>query len=510
MSYEQLKSELLSKLFDNMFKYCEVKISPQGAIRVNSEKIDHKNFSDFFLKLCKEPNFTDFYSLLLEAPTSTVLFEDFRRGLKLHQTQMKYSGSKGIDVIKDFSYENFIPFISIENVNKKMFYHKITGEIFDLDYKTYELTVDKDLRRIPIRAVIDFNPYRPEHIYKAVSKYGQECTHINTFKKPQWQYAREISGEERAKICQLPRIIDDFMSHLFPHESCRNFVYDWLHFALTKRCETYLVLNGAKGIGKGIFTDHLCKALIGKENHKLAPPSGLDSNFNAILENCRMIVFDEFRIDEDDKINKLKRYINKDQMIEHKGVDVSKTIETYNSFIISSNSLTDMRISWDDRRFSVMDIAETKLDEVWSRDKIRELIELIEDEDSEEMRQFGYWLLYRETDENEFSVYKGEHFYKLCYSSLPEWSKTIIDEATSNCYEILDDVTLKLSYKERNPMGKFPQSFKVEDFLRNYKHLGKNYLGEFCRDGKNWHIKVDKAFYFKPNDNTSFQWESLL
>ena len=269
--YDELKKVQFPKLFDLLFSDAETKITHAGTIRINSEKIDHKNFAMWFVGLCKEPKFQAFYPLLMAAATPNVFFEDFRRGLKAHQVSLKYAGSVGIDVIKDFSYENFIPFISIEDVNKKMFFNKISGEIFDLDYKTYELTVDKDLRRVPIRAVIDFNPYRPEHIYRAESRYGQECTHINTFKRPEWQLPRELSATEREKYTKLPAVIDSFMSHLFPDHDCREFVYDWLHHALTKRCETYLVLNGAKGIGKGIFTDYICKVLIGKENHKQAP-----------------------------------------------------------------------------------------------------------------------------------------------------------------------------------------------------------------------------------------------
>lgn len=510
MEYNELKDKLFPKLFDVLFHQCETKISHAGAIRINSEKVDHKNFSDWFLKQVKEPMFSQFSDLIMSAPSTNQFFEDFRRGIKLHQANMKYSSAMGVDVIKDFKYDDYIPFISIENADKKMFFNKSSGEICDLDYRTYELTVDKDLRRIPIRAIIDFNPYRPEQIFRAVSKYGQECTHINLFKRPNWQINRELTEAEKEKFCKLPTIIKEFMEHLFPNSECREFVYDWLHHAVTKRCETYLVLNGAKGIGKGVFTDYLCKALIGKDNHKLAPPGGLESNFNAILENCRMIVFDEFRIDEDDKINKLKRYINKDQMIEHKGKDVTKTTETYNSFILSSNSLSDIRIAWDDRRFSVTDLASIKLDEVWSKDKIDSLLESIGEGDTSEMRDFGYWILYRKPKDNEFSVYKGEHFYKLCYSSLPEWSKTIIDEVTSNNTDIIDDVTLKAAFKIRNPLGKFPQSYKIEDFLKNYKHEGKYYLGELVTEGKSWFIRVGSHFY-KPihQDSTGLEWNLL-
>jgi hypothetical protein len=223
-----------------------------------------------------------------------------------------------------------------------------------------------------------------------------------------------------------------------------------------------------------------------------------------------MIVFDEFRIDEEDKINKLKRYINKDQMIEHKGKDVGRTTETYNSFIISSNSLADIKIAWDDRRFSVADIAEKKLDELWTQEKINQLIDAVKHEDSIEMTNFGYWLLYRKPEGTEFTAYKGKHFYKLCYSSLPEWSKVIIDEITSGLYDSIDDISIKTAYKDRNPLGRFPQTHKVDDFLKNYKHDGKEYLGELVRDGKGWHIRLPDAFKMKSSkDSTNLEWNIL-
>ena len=510
MSYEALKKQLFPRLFDLLFTTMDTKISSAGAIRINSEKIDHKTFSEWFIQLCKETQFKEFSSLMLEAPTSNSFFEDFRRGLKQFQVSMKYAGLKDLDVIKDFNYDNLVPFVSIDNVNVKMFFDKESGQIYSLDYKTYELTMDKEYKKTPIRAVINFNPYRPEQIYVSESNYGKECTHINTFKRPEWQLPKELTKDERQKYCKLPERISKFMCHLFPDEVCREFVYDWLHFALTKRCETYLVLNGAKGIGKGIFTDHLCRSLIGKNNHLIAPPGGLESNFNAMLKDNRMIIFDEFRIDEEDKINKLKRYINKDQTIEHKGEDIGKTVETFNSFIISSNSLSDMRISWDDRRFSVADIVDVKLDEVWTKEEITALIEDLQDGTST-MQNFGYWLLYRNPKGNEFQVYKGKHFYKLCYSSLAEWSKVIIDEVASGESDMYDDSHIKLAYKNVNPMGRFPQPHRVEDFLKNYKHEGKYYLGDFKRDGKGWYIQVDKHFYTPmAQDSTGIQWKDIL
>jgi len=508
MEYDELKRKLFPDLFQILFDEFHVQISHAGAIKINSEKIDHKNFTNWYLAFCKEDKLRKFAELLTVSPTANVFFEDFRRGLKFHQSEKKKSNMRGLDVVKDFIYSDLIPFISIENAKLMMFYNKNTGEILPLDYQTYERTEDKDHRTPLVRAIIKFNPYRPETIYVSESDYGKECTHINTFKRPEWQLPRELLHEERKEFCKLPTIIDSFMRHLFPDDNCRDYVYDWLHYALAKRCETYLVLNGAKGIGKGIFTDHLCRSLLGKENFVIAPPGALESNFNAILKDKRMIAFDEFRIDDEDKINKLKRYINRDQTIEHKGVDIGKTIETFNSFIISSNSLADMRISWDDRRFSVLDICDTKLNEVWTKEQIENLIEELEPT-SKTMQEFGYWLLYRSSRDNEFAVYKGKHFYKLCYSSLPEWSRVVIDEILGAKSDSVDDAQLKLAYKESNPMGKFPNPHKVEDFLKNYKHEGKYYLGEFKRDNRSWYIQVDRHFY-KAADNTGIEWEDLF
>ena len=153
-----------------------------------------------------------------------------------------------------------------------------------------------------------------------------------------------------------------------------------------------------------------------------------------------------------------------------------------------------------------MDIATTKLDQVWSKEKIDELIDAINDPSHSMMRQFGYWLLYRKPEGNEFTVYKGSHFYKLCYSSLPEWSKTIIDEISSGKYDTIDDITLKMTFKERSPMGRFPHVGKVEDFMKNYMHDGSKSLGTLERTENGGFIITVSDDFYNGRDNTGFTW----
>ena len=225
-----------------------------------------------------------------------------------------------------------------------------------------------------------------------------------------------------------------------------------------------------------------------------------------------MIVFDEFKIDDDDKVNRLKRYINAEQMIERKGVDVGKTQTTYNSFIISNNGLHDFRIYWDDRRFSVADMTAIKLEEAWSKEKIKELVDAVSDPESPIIREFGYWLLYRRpmVAKDNFYAFKGRHFYKLCYATMTDWQKLIVDEITSKNHEEISEGDLKMAYKNRTGgQGRLPQPTKIEDFLQNYKHEGKHYLGELRREGKGWNILINEAFR-APENEESVEVEDFL
>lgn len=479
-----------------------VKSGRNYNVKINSEKVDLKYFDKLITQLLRSsPQFRKYNELLLyKYPTSAALFEDFKREVQLF-TVDKYRKENVEGIHLTFDFTPYIPLIALDSHKKVLLFNMEENQVdYDLAYESYKM-LPKALQKDPIFGVIQFDPYNPEK-KRPIEYKGQKVWKINTYNCPEWQYDRTLSLEERKTFSSPPDIIKRFMDTLFPSQESREFVLDWLHFALTKRCETYLVLNGAKGIGKGIFTDYLCKQLIGPKNWNQAAPGALESNFNAMLVGKRMIVFDEMPINDTEKIAKLKKYINKDQAIEFKGEDVGDTIETYNSFVISSNNLTDIRIDWDDRRFSVMDISEKKLNEQWMEGDINLLIESLED--IEIIRQFGYWLMYRKPKGNEFSVFKGEHFWKLCYTSLPEWSKTIIDECMKGIYEEIDRETLVMALRDRNAKLTFPQNIKVEDFIRNYKHKGIYPLGEYEKtENGSFVLKVSDHFC-TTRDNTGY------
>ncbi len=509
----QETKNLLSEFVDHILENCSVRITAQGTLYVNDSKVLIKDLASWMLTYCKSDDTQKFLPLLTECSSSHVLLESIKIEIKRLQSSHRMSVYKGADdVIKGFSYDGLVPFISVENSNKIIFFDKRSKQITKLDYDTYSQTVDKEYKIRPMPAKIEFNPYRPEQIYME-DYLGQKCTHLNSYRKPEWQESKKLTSSEAKKLSKLSHIIDDFFTHLFPNNNCKEFVYDWLHFSLASRCETYLVMNGAKGIGKNILSNSICSSLVGKNNHKIAHKGALEQ-FNVILSECRMIVFDEFKIVDDEAINALKRYANADQMIERKGIDVGQTEKTYNSYIICNNAVTDMKIEWDDRRFSVVDLTDKKLQDVWSEEKISTLLDILSDPTSEEMIGFGYWLLYREpvVMTSPFSVYKGDHFYKLCYTSFPEWAKMIIDEITAKTTKnYFDEGELKMLFKDRtNGIHRFPHMTKVEDFLKNYKHNGEHYLGHIERDERTYYLQVNEHFVKSTKDSTGIDWQDVL
>ena len=236
------------------------------------------------------------------------------QGLVCHQTGEIYLIDPTTEAVAEVSYQAYVQFLSLED--KGFFRESLAlGKVV---YDPYDV--------IPLSEVmID----------------DQMALRLNLYTPPLWR-TREF-------MPSCPEPIKKLLRHLFPVEDHRTYVLDWMYRTILSRNECYLVLNGAKGVGKGVFMA-LMRAISGQHNYSEAPDSLLDSQFNSVLDRKRVIALDEFRVDKE-KHTKLKRYANKFQNIEKKGVDADKLVETYNSFIIANNDETDMYIEFDDRRF---------------------------------------------------------------------------------------------------------------------------------------------------------------
>lgn len=272
-------------------------------------------------------------------------------------------------------------------------------------------------------------------------------------------------------------------------------VLDWMSIAIMGRNETYLVLNGRKGIGKGVFCE-LLSSLVGRENYSEAPKSLLTSQFNASLDQKRLLIFDEFKVGKSEH-SLLKRYINRFQAIEKKGIDALNAVETYNSFIISNNDLTDMYVEYDDRRLSIPDLNTKDFSSALSKEDIKQFLKDMES--AEFIAPFGQYLVdrYAGAKEKSFNYISGKRFNELVYNSLHDWKKFLVGKILSNEFARYKISALR---REFTAEGKtyFPTDpRKIEEFFVNYKHDGRQIAEVVIENGRDSYlhpIKEDDAF----------------
>ena len=373
-----------------------------------------------------------------------------------------------------------------------------TKQIVSYNYDVWLSTVDEELKwkyikDIP-KVVLQYDPYDISS-FTTVPYASGSATRVNLYNAPEW---RKL--EDPKKPC--PARFKKFFQHLFPALEDRIHVIDWMKIAMLDRCESYLVLNGAKGIGKNLFTD-ICGALVGPEHYSLAPASLLSGTFNSVLDKNRLILLDELKVDKAAH-TKLKRYINEDQSIEKKGFDADKSTKTYNSFIVANNDLVDMHIETDDRRFSVPDLTDVLLHNAFDQEFIDALVADIKD--PEVIREFGYFVYNFDSDTGHtpFSVRKGKRFWELAYTSLYEWQKFIVDKILSKEDESYMVTMLARQFNdETSYSSRFPRNMdKIKDFIASYLHMGTDRIGHMSRVDGIWYIIPDAEFAPEQNDDT--------
>lgn len=352
-----------------------------------------------------------------------------------------------------------------------------TNKVSNMSAEIYFGRLDTETRTEVKRSsrviVSEFDPYNTLPFELVDYEEVGSLLKVNLYTPPEWQ----LTGAP-VENTQCPDKIMEFLEHLFPDDLCRKYVLSWIHHALIKRCQTYLVLNGKKGIGKGIFCNTILRALIGEQNYDEPPNSIFEDKFNSSIDRKRMLVFDEVRLTTKDHMSKVKRYINDMASIERKGIDASTATKIFSSNIISNNDMTDIRLEWDERRFTVPELTEDLLLDKWSKEEIVNFIDSFKN-DIEMVKEFGYWVMnsckFDRMDET--TQYKGPLFWKIVYSSLNGWQRTIIDEALQGKNEIvLKDIYAR--QKNQADKDKMPKSKeKIMDFLKGYKHKGQYEVG---------------------------------
>lgn len=166
---------------------------------------------------------------------------------------------------------------------------------------------------------------------------------FNTYQSPQKVYGTDI--------CELPEVYNVFFHNFLPEQECRNYVLDWLATSLKQRLNTYLVMIGEEGIGKGTLSDIVAELHL-LPNFSKMNDAAIKSQFNGHLSNKTLIIADEIKIDNDAAMNVLKLFSNSHLEYEQKGKDRFMA-NNYANLIITTNHDNALKFGEGARRFSI-------------------------------------------------------------------------------------------------------------------------------------------------------------
>lgn len=341
-----------------------------------------------------------------------------------------------------------------------------------------------------------FNPRMTDFIYAEQGESGKEMLYLNTYVPPAW---RKLNAEPR-----YHGFIKDLMEHLFPKKEDREFVLDWLHYAVVGKNGTMLCLVGPKGTGKTLLLGDICQALVGTQFHGLGTQALLMKEFNKVFDKKRFVFLDEVDLREEEAATKIRTFCNDRITVEKKGQDPFEIVN-HSSLALASNSLGAFKVEADDRRFSVPEVTSINLAKVKSRQDIAAFKEEIKNSRSQVIAEFGEWLIQRVPIYTSEEPYKGPLFYELCRRSLAQWQQFLVDFLANAASpdDIFSLEKIKKAYNKSNGGGGFQPNGGGEKFIAKKKGISDFFSKH--REGLDGEYRVGQIIDFE-DDNGRVAW----
>lgn len=226
---------------------------------------------------------------------------------------------------------------------------------------------------IKSRIIPCYFDYRPEVNKELFTEDGK--TLYNSYEPPFWFKKSFYDGVKMVSLKTPPDIYTRLLTHLLDGDKPSiDYVTKWLATSLQSRNRCYLTTIGNQGIGKGVL-GAVMKALHGADNFSEILFSDIqEKKFNSIFVNKRLIYLDEISIKTKKQEDLVKMFANDNMEAEYKGVD-SKMVRNYASIYTSSNNIDSLRLSADDRRFSIVQMTSVPLRNVFSQEDFAALME---------------------------------------------------------------------------------------------------------------------------------------
>lgn len=406
--------------------------------------------------------------------------------LKQHLSDVKREERKKLlpESIRNIDPSNFLVFKDIEadsdyRDQDKFIVHKDSyAMVTGMSISAYRHLIGEEnyqaiKHEIPVVRK-SFNPYLVNETLddkkwtEHIKDLGCDVACINECVHPDWRYNRDTT---------LKLTMEEiyFIESSFVDAESLQYYIDAAYHTVIDKMWSYIMLYGVKGTGKTTLIEMLIQC-VGSDNYRKAPQNALKKEFNGYKKNKRLVLMDEMVADTNAAINILKSDANKEFNVEEKSKE-TESVKNYVSMWIATNNISDWKFTYDERRFSVLELTkQTTTDREISDEWMSAFTLRIE---TEEFAQafFNYLESKRSSNFNTMSPYKSEAFFQVVYESLKPWEMKIVDEIING--EKTDEIFIASLYEENDRFQPATHK-KVIDFLDNYRHRGIK-LGEYKR-----------------------------
>lgn len=355
--------------------------------------------------------------------------------------------------------------------------------------KITRLCENREQRKILLASIypakFTYNPFQATRLYRSNLDWF-----YNSYAPPEW-YEKVFYSEgvkEISKRDSIPPVYKEFFGHLVQdHQDSYHYVLKWLANAIRDRNYCVLTAIGNQGIGKGVLGE-IMRLLVGEKNFHTSDTRLITKDFNKQFKNKRIVFCDEIQILKIEHVNKFKALINDMIEIEGKGENAVE-IKNYASIYIASNNFDSIRLTDDDRRFSIIELTDEKLIKKMNTNQISNLIE------PHNIQQLAEFLWHLPVDKDEMKIpFRSSRTEEVRLAGLKDWEEWLFDDyAVDHAGE-----DIRLSLVSEAVEEEFGSKFKPS--RRALKKLQAVYPKKFAlvykvldNNKRAWYVKFPEA-----------------
>ena len=315
-------------------------------------------------------------------------------------------------------------------------------EIKQIEKAQLKNVLDKDgMKDLVIRPCeFVYDPFKRQRVYEG----DDLISYFNNYEPPTWMVDEYGQYKEVERVDKMPELFHRFFIHLSNgKESEYDYIIKWLANAIQDRNFCVLAAIGAPGIGKGVL-GNIMLGLVGLNNFTKTDNKLISKDFNAQIKNKRLVFCDEINIKKTNHMNKFKDLVNDKIEIEGKGKD-AKLDDNHASIYVASNNLDSLYIPENDRRFSVIELTNNRLDSQFTVEEIEQLNDL------KNIEELGKYLYHYEVDKDEMlKVHRSQRLEDIKLSTLTDAQEWFLEDyAVEKKGQVIDLSIVQDAFREK-------------------------------------------------------------